>query len=277
MPQQVPGTVNSVAAGGQPLGMNLYGQANPDGTKKKNAEVVGQPAGMPMNPLGSLMPQGGGTQGQEMSPYGTPVTYDADRHGFTNADGGHDWLPGYGPGGDFGGQPSKTGQAAIGTDPGSGDALGIPRHTPEYRAAQAAHQARMQQNLGAGRTLADLGRTPTKGGGLAAFMQLGSLFHPGTGQPTNPVAPAGPTPAGPTPTMPLGPITAPGPGNKTNAPINPGFVNNSGIQPGQGQTPGIVPSIPGQVNPLQAQKRKIPQPMGSLGFGASPINTARVM
>ena len=280
MPQQVPGTVNSVAngwSGGQPLGTNLYNQANPNGTKKKNVEVVGQPAGIPTNPLGSLMPPGLPGQMQAAGGGGGGIVQDENGRGFTNPNGGHDWNVGYGPGGDFGGQISGTGQAPIGTDPGSGDALGIPRGTPEYREATGKHQQWIQQNLSAGRHLADLGLTPTKGGGLAAYMQLGSLFHPGTGQetPASPIAPGPVTPTGPTPAMPLGPTPA-NPIAPVTKPQSPtGFVNNSGVQPGQ--TPGIVPNMPGAVNPMQAQKRRLPQPMGSLGFGASPINTARVI
>lgn len=249
MPQQVPNAING-GAGTQPY-------SDPE---KKKIGVNNQPNGLPMNPLGSL-----GMMPQQPGPAQGGIIQDENGKGFTNPNGDHDWNVGYGPGGDFGGQISKTGLSVMGVDPGSGDALGIARKTPEYRAAQAAHQAWIQQNLGQGRHLADLGMDPTKGGGLAAYMQLGSLFKPGpaggTGQPISP-QPVGPTPAGPTPAMP--PLASPG-----SAPTTPGgFVNN-------GQTPGIVPGVQNQRPQLTAQKRR--QPMGSLGFGASPINTARVM
>jgi hypothetical protein len=103
---------------------------------------------------------------------------------------------------------------------------------------------------------------PVKGGGLANYMSLGSLFHPGTGTGTGNT----PTPAPINPGIPNAAPPVISPGNRV--PGTFGISSPAGLSP---QTPGINP------NQAVAQKRKIPQPMGSLGFGASPINTSRIM
>jgi hypothetical protein len=111
-----------------------------------------------------------------LSPSGTPVNPDG---GYQNPDGSHDWMPGYGPKMSFGGQETRTGKAPSAPDPGQPDAV-APRGTPEWRAAYAAHDAWIKSQLDAGLHLADLGLTPTRGGGLSAYMRYGS-YQPGGG------------------------------------------------------------------------------------------------
>jgi len=124
-----------------------------------------------------------------MSPSGTPVNPDG---GYVNPDGSHDWMPGYGPQMSFGGQEIRTGRAPTAPDPGSGDALGAARGTPQYRQAEAAHQAWIKSQLDSGLHLADLGLTPTRGGGLSSYMQFGGYQPSGGGAASASPAPAAP-------------------------------------------------------------------------------------
>lgn len=122
--------------------------------------------GMPgvFNPQG--MPQGM-PQGES---YGGKINQDGS---FNTITGGHDWLVGYGPKMNWGGQDVATGKGPISPNPGTGDDLGIPRGTPQYRQQNALHDKWMRDNLAAGLSLADLGAKPVRGGGLAAYMKYG--------------------------------------------------------------------------------------------------------
>lgn len=232
------------------------------------------------------------------------IVQDPDGRGFTNPGGGHDWNVGYGPGGNWQGQDQKTGKAIVGTDPGSGDALGIPRGTQPYRDATAAHKAWIQSNLNAGLTLADLGLTPTKGGGLSDFMEMGSQLFAGQTPATTPTptrALPGSGTFSPTKTVAdpnLGNSTAPG-GNITGptipavapGPITPTLgtgllgVDKTTANPNAGNTPvtnsssapfasgaiGAPQSIPGVTPAASAPRRMVTGPNNSLSasFGNS--------
>jgi len=184
--------------------MPSYFDRNQMGPKEINPRDGG-PGSPNLNAPQMPPPPAMNSTGMVPGQYGGMVRNDEDGRGFTNADGGHDWNVGQGPGGDYGGQVNKTGQAPIGTEVLSGDSLGIPRGTPEYRAASAARQAWIQANLSQGRTLADLGLSPTRGGGLANFMSLGTTLRPGVAggsAPTQPGSPGMP-PGTPVPSTPI--------------------------------------------------------------------------
>ena len=244
-------------------GNNLVGQKKPDVTNQ-------MPGIQPLQSLGGV---GVGNQVTQAGPYGGMVTPDADNRGFTNADGGHDWNVGQGPGGNWNGEDQPTGLPPVGQDPGSGDALGIPRGTPQYRQATAAHKAWIQQNRQAGRTLADLGMSPVRGGGLSNYMEMAGTprgVAGGTGIGTG-------TPGGnPTPMTSLGGFTgAPTKGTAVTTPTGPGFTTNNMVG-----NPVNHPANQTVANPISqpmtAQKRKQPPAMNSLGFNQVPMNTARL-
>ncbi len=262
---------NQIVSGGRPLDRNLKtqgGAKKPDvsnaGPGEGNAQnpFAGPPSSLGGGPLNGLtMPSLGGglNPGGQFNPFnpnpGNPgvvgavpsaqggIRPDADGRGFTNPDGGHDWNVGQGPGGNFGGQVNRTGQAMIGPEVQSGDSLGYARGSQQYRDATAARQAWIQQNLSGGRTLADLGLEPTRGGGLANFMSLGSTLIPGMPGLGNPRE------------IGAGPVGLNDPGTRQRTPTdisNPGMVNNQ----------------------LTAQRRQ--KPMGSLGgVMQTPMRTSR--
>lgn len=201
---------------------------------------------------------------------------DADGRGFTNPNGGHDWNVGQGPGGNWQGQDQKTGKTPIGTDPGSGDALGIPRGTGAYQAASAAHHAWIQQNLSAGLTLADLGETPTKGGGLSNFMELGSTLIPGAA--AGPAVPLGVSPSTPitggTGTFGTTKTTAdPNKGNiattsPVTGPITPAL--GTGLLGGDKTTTSPAPSVPvTNQSSLPSTSPQVTTPNRAMNYGTA--------
>lgn len=243
-------------------------QSSPPQVNSGGPNFGGPPSQLqPMPPSGPML---GPSMG--LAPVQGGITPDADGRGFTNANGGHDWNVGSGPGGNFGGQVNRTGQSVIGTEALSGDSQGFARGTPQYQQATAARQAWIQSNLSQGRTLADLGLEPTRGGGLANFMALGSTLHPGAASPapTQPVgtpvnpdgSPRGPVaPGGPAPAMP----GAPKPGTNTDfmpPPLAPG-------------APGGMPSVTPRGPVGAGGPAGINNPLGSLGTGLGGPSTQR--
>lgn len=200
----------------------------------------------------------GGNPGTVQGPYGGQVTVDKDGRGFTNADGGHDWNVGQGPGGNWNGEDQKTGQSPVGQDPGSGDALGYPRGSAQYNQATQAHQAWIQQNRAAGRTLADLGMSPTRGGGLSNYMQF-------AGTPRGPVSN---TPGNPSPNGTIYPVPkdqTPEGAQKRYKPTNSLGLASGGLAAPTGNT-----TVQGQMS-----YGGINNGMSSLGMGnlTSPMNS----
>ena len=105
-------------------------------------------------------------------------------------------MPGYGPQRNYGAQGVRTGQAPTRPDPGGPDEVtGGARGTPQWRQAYAAHEAWIEENIAAGRSLADLGLEPVKGGGLSAYSRHGSkpLGSGGAGAGARTPAPQAPT------------------------------------------------------------------------------------
>lgn len=99
--------------------------------------------------------------------FGSPVNPDGS---FRRGDDTIDWAVGTGPGYNWGGEDRRTGQAPVSPAPPEPDSV-APRGTPAWRQAQADRESWIQANRAAGRTLADLGLEPTRGGGLSNYMR----------------------------------------------------------------------------------------------------------
>lgn len=159
------------------------------GTPGAPAPAQGTPAAPQAPSAGPAQAKGPVPPGTKDPYSGAPVNPDGS---YQRSDGSTDWLPGYGPQMGFGNQTTRTGAAPVRPDPGDPDSVtGGQRGTPQWRAAYDAHQQWIKENLDSGRTLADLGMEPTRGGGLSNYMKWGSYQPQGGGARPQPGGPQG--------------------------------------------------------------------------------------
>jgi hypothetical protein len=151
IPDRWGGPESSTMPVGEGVPYKAPGTADP-GAAPGTAPVTPQPA------------SGKPARGQQPIPAGTMDPYEGKwpvrpDGSYVKGDGMVDWLPGYGPQYNWGGMDIPTGQAPISPEP--------------VGASPAVMDQWIQENLRAGRTLADLGRQPVRAGGLSAYMRYG--------------------------------------------------------------------------------------------------------
>lgn len=177
-------------------------------------------------------PGGVGAQPQQ-PPQQAPQQGASSDGSFKRPDGSTDWEVGSGPKYDWGGMSARTGRAPTSPAPPEADSVD-PTRGSAWRQAQAAHDAWIQSQLKSGLSLADLGFSPTRGGGLSIYMRYGGPGGLGEQLQQQGGGAAGNAPGGGAP-------TSGGPGTV-------GIPGGEGTQQGGG-TVGIPGGEPGAARP----------------------------